>query len=119
MPFDDLDEQLQNLGYGNQWQQHRIKLAAHKKVTDAAQLQRLNEYHRMYPQRHMAAINRWVKAKYQQRKQQVKHRVGKQFCTECNKKLNLKQLIWENAAPGLCAKCKKEKKKNESQTQGR
>lgn len=108
MSFSDLDEQLNNLGYGNMWQETRIKLAATKKAVDETDLERLKRYNEMYPERHKQAIRRWVKRKYNERKEEVKHRVGVDKCVRCDKILTRKQLIWESEAhPMTCSDCKR------------
>lgn len=116
MSFTDLDEELNGLGFGNLWNETVLKLAATKKAINETDLQRLKKYNEMYPERHKQAIRKWVKNKYNERKQLVKDRVGVDKCVLCDKLLTRKQLIWQSEAnPMTCANCKRKLKgkKNE------
>lgn len=116
MPFNDLDEELQALGFGNMWDAQKEELANRKAKSDSEQLERLKEYNRLYPERHLEAIKRWLKNKYHTRKEEVKHRLGVDKCVVCDRVLRLGELIWETKAnPMHCVDCKRAKKgkKNE------
>lgn len=111
MPWDDLEETLAELGYGEQWDETTRQLAQYKKARDVQSLDRLLEYNKRFPEKHTNAIKRWMKKKYQERKEEVKHRVGVDRCKECLKKLTKRELIWESKAnPMTCYNCKREKK---------
>lgn len=105
MPWDDLEQELQALGYGNQWSSAVQKLAQQKQVKDDSDLKRLKQWQAKNAQAFKAARKRW----YEKRKEQTKHRVGKQACVQCKNLMTQQDLIGQNRLPGHCVKCRKGK----------
>lgn len=102
--FDDLDEELELLGYGNQWDAISEKSASYKVIKNVNDIEKIKEHNRRYPEQHKAAMKRWFK----RRAEEVKDRVGKENCKKCNAILMMADLITSVRNPGICKKCRKE-----------
>lgn len=101
----DLEDELEKLGFGNQWDAVCEKLSSYRELVKARDLARLLEHNRAYPEKQRAAIKRWR----EKRLEETKHLLGSN-CILCNKKLSPSDLAYSIKVDLICAKCRKVKK---------
>jgi len=100
--FEDLDEALEELGYGDSWARQVDVLQERENIRRANDIARLNEYNAKYPERHRQAVRSYIAKKAEE----ARPKVGKVFCVNCKKKLRLWDIVRKR-----CSKCGE---KNES-----
>lgn len=93
------DDDLELLGYGNQWQKTIEKAAPYEVERRASDIERLNDWVARNPEKHAEAIKRWAA----NRRDEIKHLVGVSEC-HCGKKLTVYDLMFRKEE---CSKCRK------------
>jgi hypothetical protein len=99
-----MDEALEEVGYGNQWDRTVSDLAKRKSATDVVDIERLNEYNRKHPEANRLAVNRWAENNLEKNK----HLIGT-VCPKCNER-EITEWYAKWMLNPTCNKCRKEKK---------
>ncbi len=103
--FTDLDEALEELGYGNQWSAQIETLAVREAEKRASDIERLNDYNKRNPEKHKEAVKRAVLSRTEAARSLVElaeKLYGKLLCKHCSKELTATEFTKYR-----CSKCKK------------